>query len=69
MFDYMTINKAEVMVTNPVDGVKKAASITEKYAFIMESTQIEYEVERNCNLTQVGKAVGTKGYGIAMKKS
>lgn len=35
----------------------------------MESASIEYIVERNCNLTQIGGLLDTKGYGIATKKS
>lgn len=35
----------------------------------MESTSIEYIVERNCDVAQVGGLLDNKGYGIAMKKS
>lgn len=35
------------------------------YAFLMESTMIEYMVQRDCNLTQVGGLLDSKGYGIA----
>lgn len=31
----------------------------------MESTTIEYEVQRNCDLVQVGGLLDQKGYGIA----
>ncbi|KAI8421623.1 hypothetical protein MSG28_009632 [Choristoneura fumiferana] len=40
-----------------------------KFAFLMESTSIEYEIERNCNLTQMGGLIDSKGYGIAMAKN
>lgn len=39
------------------------------YAFLMESTSIEYITERQCDLTQVGGLLDDKGYGIAMRKS
>ena len=39
------------------------------YAFLMESTSLEYEVQQNCNLTQIGGVLGSKGYGIALAKS
>lgn len=39
------------------------------YAYLMESTTIEYVVERNCELTQVGGMLDSKGYGIAMPPS
>lgn len=40
-----------------------------RYAFFMESSTIEYMVERNCELTQVGGLLDNKGYGIAMPLS
>lgn len=39
------------------------------YAFFMESTSIEYIVERYCNLTQIGGLLDQKGYGIAIAKN
>lgn len=41
----------------------------ENYAFLMESTSIEYITERECDVTQVGGLLDDKGYGIAMRKS
>uniref|UniRef100_A0A8C4QMV0 Glutamate receptor n=1 Tax=Eptatretus burgeri TaxID=7764 RepID=A0A8C4QMV0_EPTBU len=38
--------------------------LTTDYAFLAESTFIEYEIGRNCNLTQVGGLLDNKGYGI-----
>lgn len=35
----------------------------------MESTSLEFEVQQNCNLTQIGGVLGSKGYGIALQKS
>ena len=35
------------------------------YAFLMESTSIEYQTERNCNLSQIGGLLDSKGYGVA----
>lgn len=39
-----------------------------KYAFLMESSTIEYTTERHCEVVQVGKPLDEKGYGVAMKK-
>lgn len=39
------------------------------YAYMMESSSIEYIVERNCEVSQVGGMLDEKGYGIAMRKS
>lgn len=35
----------------------------------MESSQIEYFTQQNCNLTKVGGQLDTKGYGIALPVS
>lgn len=39
------------------------------YAFLMESTTIEYRMERNCDLDLVGGLIDNKGYGIALPRS
>lgn len=67
VYEYMKAHRAEVMVKENKDGVDKAE--TEKYAFFMESTSIEYETERRCILTSYGGRLDEKGYGIAMRKS
>uniref|UniRef100_T1IUK4 Ionotropic glutamate receptor C-terminal domain-containing protein n=1 Tax=Strigamia maritima TaxID=126957 RepID=T1IUK4_STRMM len=46
-----------------VDRVRKGG-----YALFMEVTSIEYLVERDCELNQVGGLLDYKGYGIAMRK-
>lgn len=38
------------------------------YAFLMESTTIDYIVQRDCELTQIGGLLDHKGYGIALRK-
>lgn len=43
--------------------------VTGSYAFLMESTSIEYVIERNCELTQIGNMLDSKGYGIALPPS
>lgn len=60
-------NHPEYMTSVNEKGVELVEK--ENYAFFMESTTIEYVIERHCNLTQVGGALDEKGYGIAMQKS
>lgn len=50
------------------EGVRRAESEDEHYAFFMESTSIEYTVQRHCTLMQYGGNLDEKGYGIAMRK-
>lgn len=57
----------EVLVLENDDGVAKAQR--ERYAFFMETSSIEYEIQRKCDLNQVGSKLDEKSYGIAMKKS
>uniref|UniRef100_A0A8R1UCB9 PBPe domain-containing protein n=1 Tax=Pristionchus pacificus TaxID=54126 RepID=A0A8R1UCB9_PRIPA len=69
MWDYMnkqrTVNP-KFFPSNNGKGVDRA--LKENYAFLMESTSLEYEVQQNCNLTQIGGVLGSKGYGIALKR-
>jgi len=58
-----------VFESSNLDGVKRVLTSKRKYAFLMESTNIEYESERNCELIQVGGQIDSKGYGIAMTSS
>lgn len=67
IYEYMEAHKDEVMVQENKDGVEKAEK--ELYAFFMESTSIEYETQRRCNLAQVGGMLDEKGYGIAVRKN
>ncbi|XP_030747692.1 glutamate receptor ionotropic, kainate 2-like, partial [Sitophilus oryzae] len=55
-----------VFESSNADGVKRVLNSKRKYAFLMESSSIEYETERNCDLIQVGGMIDSKGYGIAM---
>lgn len=56
----------EYMTDENEEGVKRVE--TENYAYLMESTTIEYVTQRHCSLAQVGGLLDDKGYGIAMKK-
>lgn len=64
MWGYM--KDKDVFVTSNGKGVERALS--SNYAYLMESTSLEYETSQNCNLTQIGGVLGSKGYGIALAK-
>lgn len=66
MYEYMS-SHPEYMTSSNAEGVGRVEN--ENYAFLMESTTIEYITERRCSLTQVGSLLDEKGYGIAMRKS
>ncbi|EAL41148.4 AGAP000798-PA, partial [Anopheles gambiae str. PEST] len=66
MYQYMMANQELLTSSNP-EGLQRVK--TENYAFLMESTSIEYIVERECDVTQIGGLLDDKGYGIAMRKN
>lgn len=66
-WEHMQKYASEVLVLENDDGVVKAQK--ERYAFLMETSSIEYEIQRKCNLDRVGNKLDEKSYGIAMKKS
>ncbi|XP_054163695.1 glutamate receptor ionotropic, kainate 2-like [Oppia nitens] len=62
MFNTMESNP-EVYIretSQAIDRVKKGG-----YAYLMESSSLEYEVQRDCELIQIGSWLDNKGYGIA----
>lgn len=65
MYEYMYANPHLMTKSNEV-GLERAKN--GKYAFLMESSTIEYVIQRNCEVDKVGKQLDEKGYGIAMKK-
>lgn len=68
MYRYME-RHPELMPNDNQVGVDMASDEEQNYAFLMESSSIEYVTERNCDVSQVGGLLDEKGYGIAMKKS
>ncbi|XP_063622177.1 glutamate receptor ionotropic, kainate 2-like [Cydia splendana] len=66
MWTAMESARPSVFVPNNDVGVERVLKGKREYAFLMESTAIEYQLERNCELMQVGGLLDSKGYGIAM---
>ncbi|XP_008198458.1 glutamate receptor ionotropic, kainate 3 isoform X2 [Tribolium castaneum] len=67
MWTTMIQAKPGVFEKNNADGVKRVQTTKNRlYAFLMESSQIEYEIETKCDLKQVGNWLDNKEYGIAM---
>lgn len=62
----METKSPSVFVKSYEDGVKRV--LEGDYAFLMESTMLDYAVQRDCNLTQIGGLLDSKGYGIATPK-
>nr|QGW50663.1 ionotropic receptor 21 [Propsilocerus akamusi] len=66
MWSFMESQRPSVFTSSNQEGVERVSKSKGSYAFLMESSSIEYIVERNCDLTQVGGMLDSKGYGIAM---
>uniref|UniRef100_A0A674HPT3 Glutamate receptor n=1 Tax=Taeniopygia guttata TaxID=59729 RepID=A0A674HPT3_TAEGU len=64
MWNYMHSKQPSVFVKSTEEGIARV--LNSKYAFLLESTMNEYHRRHNCNLTQIGGLLDTKGYGIGM---
>ncbi|XP_017271045.1 glutamate receptor ionotropic, kainate 5 isoform X2 [Kryptolebias marmoratus] len=64
MWNYMYSKLPSVFVKSTEEGIARV--LNSKYAFLMESTMNEYHRGLNCNLTQIGGLLDTKGYGIGL---
>ncbi|XP_075930745.1 glutamate receptor ionotropic, kainate 2 isoform X1 [Petromyzon marinus] len=62
MWIFMDSRAQTSLVKSNDEGINRV--LTTDYAFLMESTNIEFVTQRNCNLTQIGGLVDSKGYGV-----
>lgn len=59
MWRFMENKKPTVFTTTYDEGIRRV--LEGNYAFLMESTMLDYIVQRDCNLTQIGGLLDTKG--------
>ena len=62
MWAFMSSRPQTALVRNSEEGIQRV--LATDYALLMESTSIEYATQRDCNLTQVGGLIDSKGYGV-----
>ncbi|XP_041351805.1 glutamate receptor ionotropic, kainate 2-like [Gigantopelta aegis] len=62
MWAFMKDKEPSVFASTYVDGIKRVKQ--GGYAFLSESTMIDYITQRDCELMQVGGLLDSKGYGI-----
>lgn len=55
----MENKKPSVFTSTYEEGIRRV--LEGDYAFLMESTMLDYIVQRDCNLTQIGGQLDTKG--------
>ncbi|XP_068243537.1 glutamate receptor ionotropic, kainate 2-like isoform X3 [Palaemon carinicauda] len=66
MWAAMSNSRPSVFTESNDAGVERVSKSNGMYAFLMESSSIEYEIERKCDLTQIGGLLDSKSYGIAL---
>merc|ERR1712147_579247 len=69
MWRFMEQNKDTVFTKSNQEGIDRVLNKNGhngEYAFMMESTVVDYVIERECELTQVGGLLDNKGYGIGL---
>jgi len=64
MWNFMHSKMPGVFVKSTEEGIARV--LNSNYAYLLESTMNEYYRQRDCNLTQIGGLLDTKGYGIGM---
>ncbi|XP_011170993.1 glutamate receptor ionotropic, kainate 2 [Solenopsis invicta] len=69
MYATMTDIKPSVFTKSNEEGIDRVINGKRQYAFLMESTTIEYEMERKCEIMKIGGLIDNKGYGIAMPRN
>ena len=62
------VNQHDVITKSNSLGIERVKESNGRYAFLMESSSIEYIMERDCDLAKVGGELDSKSYGIGMKK-
>ncbi|KAG0415866.1 hypothetical protein HPB47_006959, partial [Ixodes persulcatus] len=66
MWTVMSSSPGEVLTASNAEGVERV--LRGNYAFFMESSTIEYLVDRDCRLAQIGGPLDSKGYGFALPR-
>ncbi|KAB0792649.1 hypothetical protein PPYR_14608 [Photinus pyralis] len=66
VWEKMSNFKPSPFVSSNPEGVKKVLNKNQEYAFFMESSTLEYERNKECELIKIGDWLDSKGYGIAM---
>lgn len=58
-----------IPVPNAATGFRKVNErLDADFAFIHDSSEIKYEISRNCNLTEIGEVFAEKPYAVAIQQ-
>ena len=64
MTSFIESQKPKVFTGSKAECVQKILELPGHFAFLMESNYIDCQIVRNCELTQIGGLLESKGYGI-----
>ncbi|KAL7076498.1 hypothetical protein ACQ4LE_004351 [Meloidogyne hapla] len=67
MWSIMQSTSPSVFVNSSREGISRVRA--GNYAYLMESTMLEYWIGEDCQLQTIGGLLDSKGYGIALPKS
>ena len=67
MWNVMKSNPKDLLIKSTADGIKKIKN--ENFALLCESKLIEYMIERDCELVQVGGLLDDKNNGLGTPNS
>ena len=59
-------SQPSLFVKSSKEGIQRVK--TSDYAYLMESSMLEYAIERDCELLQIGGLLDQKGYAIGLPK-
>jgi ionotropic glutamate receptor len=57
---FLSANRYDVFMASNKEGMDRVIADDGKYAFLMESASIQYVIERECKLTQIGGNLDNK---------
>ncbi len=63
---FMESAKPSVYTDGNKEGIERVIKEDGGYAFFIEAASMEYQLERKCDLMQIGGKLDSKGYGIAL---
>ena len=63
---FMESAKPSVYTGGNQEGMDRVMKEDGAYAYFMEEAALQYYMERNCELTQIGGLLDNKGYGIGL---
>ena len=59
-YGFIVFYRNEVLVGSNTEGIEKVVESDGGYAYMMESSSIQYIIERNCKVTQIGGNLDNK---------